>query len=116
MIKYILKKGIIECTGYTSKFTLQDLKDNITRSEKLLKELSANAEVKKLMLDNISEHNSFIKKLTPQMVHACFMYHEALSEKASYEQKAKEFKDSIKKDKAEMKEIIAQIPELENAK
>lgn len=113
MITYKLKKGgDIECTGYTSTFKLEDLKSNIERSEKYVKEFASNIEVKDAILANILEHNSFVRKMTPEMIHACFMYHEAMAYKTTYENKLKEFKAAVRKDKAELKEILAQIPEL----
>lgn len=113
MITYKLKKGgIIECTGYSSEFTLSNLKENITRSEKTIKELQANADLKETIFNNVLEHNSFIKKLTPEMIHACYMYHDAKTMNILALEKIKQFKNSIKKDKAELKEVLSQIPEL----
>lgn len=113
MITYKLKQGgVIECTGYTSSFTLQQLKDNIARSEKTITECEATVKLKKAIIDNVKTHNSFIEKMTPKMIHACHMFHEAMMEKYTYETKIKEFKDSIKKDNSELKEIFKQIPKL----
>lgn len=115
MITYTLKKnGEIECTGYTSKFTLDQLKDQINNRETTLKELSANVKLKEAMVNNIVEHNSFIKKLTPEMIHACFMYHEAKIEHMAFSQNITKLKSAIRKDGLELKEILKQIPELDD--
>lgn len=113
MITYTLKKGgVIECTGFTSTFTLEQLKEQIASKEKTIKELASNADIKKLVTDNILTHNKFITKMKPEEVHACFMYHEAMAERISYTEKHKQFKKSLKTDKDELAEILKQIPEL----
>ena len=114
MITYKLKKdGKIECSGFTSEFTLQDIKNNMERTEKYIKEFTANKVLKESILANILQHNPSIEKMKPEMIHACYMYHEARTEKEMFEKKLKDFNSSVKKDKAELKEILKQIPKLD---
>lgn len=113
MITYTLKKGgSIECAGYSSEFTLDQLKEQMANKKKTIKELAANADVRQLTVENILEHNKFIAKMKPEQIHACFMYHEAKCAQMSYAQKVTEFKTSLRKDRGELKEILRQIPEL----
>jgi predicted S18 family serine protease len=113
MITYKLKKGgVIECSGFTSDFTLTQLHTQISNKENVIKELTGNADLKIAIIDNVLKNNSFIAKLTPEMIHACFMYHENMVEKVQYTDKIKMIKSSLKKDKDELKEILKQIPEL----
>jgi len=114
-----LKKGVavdeqvITSRGYESTFTLKDIKDNIKKGEMALRENLANAEVQKAKVENIEAHHKFVTKMKDEDLHAAFMYFEAKVQLGKFAGNVKALKKAIKEEKDDLKEIIKQLPELD---
>lgn len=106
------KTAIIESAGHTTEFTLGDIEVNLDRGAKILTEMEANAKIQKSVMDNIEEHHKFILKMSDQDLHTCAMYFEAKKNYNAFTDKAAEVKKYIKKEKADMKDILETLPEL----
>ena len=124
MITYTttLKKGIkangavITAHGYTSNFTLDDVNANIAKGEKALKELTSNHDIKKGIMDNIEKHHKFVLKFTDEELFTLHMYFEAKAHANTFSKEIKALKKAIKQERDDMKEILKQIPELNESK
>ena len=106
------KTAIIESAGHTTEFTIADIEANLERGAKMLTEMEANAELQKSVMDNIEEHHKFVLKMSDQDLHTCAMYFESKKNYSAYSDKAAEIKKYIKKEKSDLKDILAAIPEL----
>lgn len=115
--KYNKKKGVIEKYGFVPTFTLEEVKENIESHKKTLRELVANAAYHEAKMKNIeNNHGKALAKLTDEQQFAVHMYMDAKLKLGEYYHKVKAFKKQIKEDEAEVKEILKQIPELNDSK
>jgi len=111
------KKGVIEKHGFVPTFTLDEVKESIESHQKTLRELVANAAYHEAKIKNIEDnHGKAIAKLTDEQQFAVHMYMEAKIKLGELYPKVKAFKKQIKEDEAEVKEILKQIPELNDTK
>jgi len=114
---YNKKKGIIEKHGFVPTFTLEEVKENIESHKKTLRELVANAAYHESKMKNIEQHHGkSFAKLSEEQQFAVHMYVDAKLKLGELYPKVKAFKKQIKEDEAEVKEIINQIPELNESK
>lgn len=114
---YNKKKGIIEKHGFVPTFTLAEVNDSIESHKKTLRELQANASHQEAIMKNIeTHHGKVLAKLTEEQQFAVHMYMEAKVKLGKYASTIKAFKKQIKEDEAEVKEILNQIPELNESK
>lgn len=114
---YNKKKGVIEKHGYVPTFTLEEVNASIESHKKTLRELVANAAYHEAKMKNIEEHHGkAFAKLTDEQQFAVHMYMEAKLKLGEYYDKVKAFRKQIKEDEAEVKEILKQIPELNESR
>lgn len=114
---YNKKKGVIEKHGYVPTFTLKEVTDNIESHKKTLRELLANAAYHEAKMKNVEEHHvKALAKLSDEQQFAVHMYVDAKLKLGQFATNIKAFKKQIKEDEAEVKEILNQIPELNDSK
>lgn len=90
---------------HTTTFTLEDIEAHERVLEKTLKEFDARLKLESAKRDNIQEHNKWINNMTPEKVHACYMFHSAVAVIAQLNPKIKEIKKQIKEYKVERAQI-----------
>ena len=120
MLKYTIitkkikdkKAVVIESSGHTSRFTILDIEANIAKGEKALKEFEGNAKIQRSIMDNIEGHHPFVSKMSDKELHTIHMYFDAKAHYNTYSDKAKDMKKAIKEEKADLKDILEQLPEL----
>lgn len=94
---------------HTVTFTLADIEAHERLLEKTLKEFDAQLKLESAKRDNIQGHNKWINNMTPEKVHACFMFHSAVAMIAQLNPKMKEIKKQLKEykqEKAQIKEAL----------
>lgn len=90
-------------------FTLEDIEAHERVLEKTLREFDAQLKLESAKRDNIQEHNKWINNMTPEKVHACYMFHSAVAVIAQLNPKIKEIKKQMKEykvEKAQIKEAL----------
>ena len=90
-------------------FTLSDIEAHEASLKKVLLELEAQCKLEEAKRDNVREHNKWINNMTPEKVHACYMFHKSVALIAQYNPKIKEIKKQLKEykvEKAEIKEAL----------
>lgn len=94
---------------HTITFTLSDIEAHEASLGKALKELDAQLKLEEAKRDNIREHNKWINNMTPEKVHACYMFHKSVATIAQYTPKIKEIKKQMKEYKAEKAQIKEEL-------
>lgn len=105
------REAVIEMSGKTIEFTLQDLEGNIKRAEKTVVELEAQAKINRAKMTNIETNYPFVLEMSEKDLFTCHMYQESKALAKVSEMKAEEFKASIETDKASLAEIFEKMPE-----
>jgi len=116
MISYTVKKAhkddtnfdVIEKTGISHEFTVQDILEEEERFEKMVKEIEANMELKEAVKTNVLSNNEWLKDMEEEKIHACHLYWEAHAYVKGGKLKVKEIKGVLKSSEKERKEIKAQ--------
>ena len=96
----------------TTEFTLSQVDGDISRLEKMTKELTAERDVNSAKMDNVSKNHAIVNELTEGQMFACHMYQEAKAIVVVADKKLKEIADAIVGLIEEKEEILKQIPEL----
>lgn len=86
-------------------FTMEDIEAHERLLEKALKELDTQLKLESAKRDNIRNNNKWINNMTPEKVHACYMFHSSVAAIAQYNPKIKEIKKQLKEYKAEKAQI-----------
>lgn len=102
------KEVIIEKSGITAQFTLNDIERHEDYLAKTLKEIEGQLAIEDAKSTNILSHNSFLVKMSEKDLHACKMYFECMAFSSTAKPKIKEIKEQIKAYKKEKEEIIKQ--------
>lgn len=102
------KEVIIEKSGITAQFTINDIERHEAYLDKALKELEGQSTLEDAKAQNIVTNNPFLLKLSEKELHAAKMYFESMAFTATAKPKIKEIKDQIKSYKKEKEEIIKQ--------
>lgn len=109
------KERVIEKTGHTDSFTMNDIENHIKSREKTFKELVAKRDYENAKIINIEHFHPFVKDISEEDLHTVQMYSEAKSLVNLLDSKIIEFKEQKEKDEQEIDEIIKQIPELKTS-
>ena len=99
------KESIIERGNLTNTFTVSSIETHLKSLEKMEKEGEAQLGLSKATCENVLKNNSFIKKMKPEDIHACHMYHEHFTTANEIEPQLVTVKEEIAKHK-EYLEII----------
>ncbi len=102
------KEVIIEKSGITAQFTLNDIERHEAYLAKTLKELEGQLSIEDAKAQNIATNNTFLLKLSEKDLHAAKMYFESMAFISTAKPKIREIKDQIKSYKKEKEEIIKQ--------
>jgi seryl-tRNA synthetase len=108
-----LNQRIIEKHGGVTKFTLSDLTSNIEAIEKLKIEVDAKIKHEEAVIENIKHFHPHIVEMSEQDLLTAWMYKESTGNHKMYSEKMEEVNSALNEDKDQLKEILAQIPELE---
>lgn len=104
-----IKKAIIVKTGHEVEFTLERAEYNQVDLLKMKKEVEATLNHHSLVVDNVLEHNPFIKDLTDEQVHAVNMFYESNSVKKQCVEKLSEIDEVLVSSAMEIAEIKKQL-------
>lgn len=104
-----IKKAVIVKTGHETEFTLERVAYNEEVLLKNKREVDATLKHHQLIIDNVIEHNPFIKDLTDEQQHAVHMYYESNSVKRQCEDKLNEIGTNIFNSAMEVAEIKKQL-------
>lgn len=107
-----INTSIIEKSGHTIEFTLDDVKKTQDYNRKSLKELNAFLEVNNVKLKNIEEHHKEVLDLTEEQLFTYAMYQNLKTEVANAEEKKVLFENAIKNIDEEVEDVLKQLPEL----
>jgi hypothetical protein len=102
------KEVIIEKSGITAQFTINDIEKHEMYLEKSLKEVEGKLQIEEARSTNILNNNVFLMKLSEEELNAAHLYFESMAFIATAKPKIKEIKDQIKSYKKEKEEIIKQ--------
>lgn len=103
---------VIEKRGHVITFSLNQVLENTRVLEKTMKEIEAKKELESAKMINIEGFHPFVKELSEQDLHTAYMYQQSKTLVTMCEAKAKEITEQMENDAKEVKEIKAQIPEL----
>lgn len=104
------EERLIEKVGHTVSFTMKDLDNNIKSLNNLKTEIEAKVKFDTSKLNNIESFHKFVKKMSEQDLHTCWMYNETKEEIRKYTNKLKEVDEQLNLDISEKEEIIKQNP------
>lgn len=90
---------------HTLTFTIADIEAHQRLLEKTLKEFSAQLALEEAKRDNIRGHNKWLNTMSPEKIHAAYMFHSAMMLIAQYNPKIKEIKKQLKEYAQELKDI-----------
>lgn len=107
---------VIESRGHVNTFTLGEMKENVAKAEKFLKEVRANKDVQESVMKNVSEHNPFILEMSDEKLHACHMYFDAKALRNTYSDKEKSCEEYLAAEALDLAEVLKQLPELNTPK
>ena len=107
---------VIVKTGDVVEFTMRELEENISRLSKYELDVQAKIDNDKAKIENIEHFNPWIKKMTDEKKHACYLYFLSFLALKEFEPKLEEVKKQLALDLAEREEIIKQIPDVYGAK
>jgi len=116
MINYTVKEShkedtnfdVIEKTGITHEFTVQDILEEEEKFGKMVTEIEANIEVKEAIKTNVVSNNAWLEDMEEEKIHACFLYWEAHAYVKGGQAKVNEIKTAIKASEKERKDIKSQ--------
>lgn len=102
--------------GHVAETTFFDLLDIIDSNNKIAREAKKQIEIDEATIANLIHNHPFVQELTGVQIVAAKMYEECTGRLAKYKAKLEEV-EKVQPKNLELKEkIIAQIPELANAK
>lgn len=107
-----IKDRIIEKRGSVQEFTFNDIELNMKNLVNTKKEVESKLTYEKAKAENIEHFHNFVKDMTEEDLHTCYMYYEASSFVKLAEKKLNEINTQIERDEEEIDEIKFQIPEL----
>ena len=107
-----VKDRIIEKYGEVLEFSLNDIEYNYKELLKNKKEFEAKRVYENAKKENIEHYHPFVLEMSEEDLHIAHMYKESSSWVGICDSKLKEIEEQLEKDKAEIEEIKAQIPEL----
>lgn len=107
---------VIVKSGDVVEFTMRELEDNIAKLRKFELDVQAKIDNDKAKIENIEHFNPWLKKMTEEKKHACYLYFISFLALKEFEPKLKEVKDQLALDIAEREEIIKQLPDVYGAK
>lgn len=102
------KEVVIEKSGTTTQFTINDIEKHEAYLARSLKEVEGQLGIEEAKATNILNNNVFLMKLSEEEIHATHMYFEAMAFSSTAKPKIKEIKEQIKSYKKEKEEIIKQ--------
>ena len=104
-----IKDAIIEKTGHSIQFTLQDMERNEQDLNKFKKECEATANNRKLTIENIESFHPFVTELSEEDLHTAFMYYKAKEDYKAYTSKRDEVVKVLNESYEEKVEIKKQL-------
>lgn len=111
-----INDAVIEKSGITVEFSLNDVERTQKYNDKQLKEIEGKYQIEKAKMVNIEENHAFVKEMSDQDLFTAGMYYEAKNFCEQAEKKIAEFKEHKSELIKELIEIYAQIPELQKEK
>ena len=97
-------------SGVEVEFTMVAMNNDDNHFNKALKELKANRDLKKGVVDNIEQHHPFVKDFSEMDLSTLHMYHENKKLQKAFDDKIVEIEGDYKKHLEEKEEIRKQIP------
>ncbi len=106
------KDAVIEKTGHTISFTLNQIEANTLAMEKIVTEIKAKMDYENARKSNIETHHPYVMDFTDEQLYTIHMYQEAKSMVKMAEDKLAEFEKQKESDALEVEAIYKQCPEL----
>lgn len=107
-----VKDRIIEKTGHVTEFTLRAVEENMAIVDKNIKEIVAKRDHEDAKMQNIQHFHPFVLEMSDEDLLTAWLYQEARGIVQLCDTKLAEINEQREKDLAEIAEIKAQIPEL----
>lgn len=108
-----LSQRVIEKHGGVTEFTFADLTSNIEAIQKLKTEVDAKIKHEEAVIENIKHFHPHITEMSEQDLLTAWMYKESTGNHKMYSEKMGKVNSALDEDKAQLKEILIQLPELE---
>lgn len=107
-----VRERVIEKTGHVTEFTMKDVDESMLIVDRNIKELQAKRDVEDAKMQNIQHFHPFVLEMSDEDLMTAWLYQESKGMKELCDNKLKEIIEQKEKDLAEIAEIKAQIPEL----
>lgn len=104
-----IKKAVIVKTGHEVEFTLENVEFNESDLLKIKKEIEATKKHHTIVVDNVNEHNPFVKDLTDEQKHAVNMLYKSEEVVKQCVEKLAEIDELLVKSAVEVAEIKRQL-------
>lgn len=108
-----LSQRVIEKHGGVTEFTFADLASNIEAITKLKVEVDAKIKHEEAVMENIKHFHPHIAEMSEQDLLTAWMYKESIGNHKMYSEKMEKVNHALDEDKSQLKEILIQLPELE---
>ena len=87
---------VIEKSGLTATFTLQDIENHIAYLNKTKREIEGKILIDTAGCTNIENNNEWIKEMTEEELHACFLYFQSKATVVKGNEKLEEIENALK--------------------
>jgi hypothetical protein len=87
---------VIEKSGLTATFTLQDIENHIAYLNKTKREIEGKITIDSAGCTNIENNNEWIKEMTDEEIHACYLYFQSKATVIKGNEKLEEIESALK--------------------